>query len=61
MTYLKNKVSKNNPAQAPHKPLAASGVMRAQENKPAQAPGGRLGSCGRGDAHSNLIPSLNKF
>ena len=35
--------------------------MRAQENKPAQAPGGRLGSCGRGDAHSNLIPSLNKF
>ena len=45
MTYLKNIVSKSIPAQAPHKPLGASGLMRVQGNKPAQAPGGRLGSC----------------
>ena len=61
MTYLKSKVSKSKAAQAPHKPLGASGLMRVQGNKPAQAPGGHLGSCGRENVHSNLIPSSNEF
>ena len=64
MTYLKSIVSKSIPAQAPHKPAQAPWSIWAHVGAGKQArtsPWGHLGSCGRENAHSNLIQSSNMF